>query len=65
LKAAAAGRQPMKTFLSRFSKNKSGVTIGEYVLIAALIWVVIMIGVRVISAGKSSGGFNIAQRELR
>ncbi len=51
----------MKTFLSRFSKNKSGVTLNEYVLVAALVWVAILIGVQVASAGKPSSAVKLTK----
>jgi Flp pilus assembly pilin Flp len=54
----------MKTILSLFSKNKSGVTIDEYALIAALVWVAIMIGVQVVNASTPSGAVKIDQSEL-
>lgn len=45
----------MKLFLSRFLKhNKSDISPVEYVLIAALVSVAIMVGVRIVS-GKLSG----------
>jgi len=54
----------MKTIISLFSKNKSGVTIDEYALIAALVWVAIMIGVQVVSAGTPSGTVKTDQSKL-
>jgi Flp pilus assembly pilin Flp len=54
----------MKTFLSRFSKRQSGVTLDEYALIAALVWVAIMIGVQVVSAGTPSGAVKTDQSKL-
>jgi Flp pilus assembly pilin Flp len=53
----------MKTFLSRL-KHKSGVTIDEYLLIAAIIWVAITIGVQVVTAGTPSGALKIDQSKL-
>jgi Flp pilus assembly pilin Flp len=58
------GDEAMKTFLSRFSKKQSGVTLDEYALIAALVWVAIMIGVQVVSAGTPSGAIKIDQSKL-
>jgi len=55
----------MKTFPSRFSKHKSGVTLEECLLIAALIWLAIVVGVQFIIAGKPPGNFNAAQSETR
>ncbi len=53
----------MKTFPSRFSKHKSGVTLDECLLIAALVWIAIVVGVQFIRAGKPQGNFNVAQSE--
>jgi Flp pilus assembly pilin Flp len=58
------GDEAMKTFLSRFSKKQSGVTLDEYALIAALVWVAIMIGVQVVSAGTPSGTVKTDQSKL-
>jgi Flp pilus assembly pilin Flp len=54
----------MKTFLSRFSKNKTGVTLDEYVLVAALVWVAILIGVQVVSADTPSSAVRIDQSKI-
>jgi Flp pilus assembly pilin Flp len=54
----------MKTFLSRFSNKQSGVTLDEYALIAALVWVTIMIGVQVVNASTPSGAVKIGQSKL-
>ncbi len=54
----------MKTFLSRSSKKQSGVTLDEYALIAALVWVAIMIGVQVVSAGTPSDAAKTDQSKL-
>lgn len=54
----------MKAILSLFSKNKSGVTLDEYALIAALVWVAIMIGVQVVSAGTLTGAVKTDQSKL-
>ncbi len=48
----------MKTFLSRFVKNKSGVTVEEYFLIAALIWIVVTIALQILRANKTWGALN-------
>lgn len=53
-----SGEEAMKTFLSRFVKNKSGVTVDEYFLIAALIWIVVTIALQVIRANKPWGALN-------
>jgi len=50
----------MKVFLPRFQKRKSGITFDEYILLAALVWVAIVVGVQVIRGAKSQGDFNIA-----
>ncbi len=44
----------MKAFFTHFLKNKSGVTVDEYLLIVAIIWVAITIGVQVVTAGAPS-----------
>ena len=54
----------MKSIISLFSKNKSGVTIDEYALIAALVWVAIMIGVQVVSASTPLGAVKVEQSKL-
>jgi len=53
----------MKYFLARFVKNESGATAIEYGLIAALISVVIIVGVRSIGT-KLSNTFNAIQNNL-
>jgi Flp pilus assembly pilin Flp len=58
------GDEAMKTFLSRSSKKQSGVTLDEYALIAALVWVAIMIGVQVVSAGTPSDAAKTDQSKL-
>ena len=58
------GDETMKTFLSRFSKKQSGITLDEYALIAALVWVAIMIGVQFVSASTPSGAVKIDQSKL-
>jgi Flp pilus assembly pilin Flp len=52
----------MKTFPSRFPKNKSSVTVDEYLLVAALVWVAVMLGVQVVSAATPSHALKIDQR---
>ena len=58
------GDEVMKAFLSRFSKKQSGVTLDEYALIAALVWIALMIGVQVVSAGTPSGAVKADQSKL-
>jgi pilus assembly protein Flp/PilA len=53
----------MKYFLARFAKNESGATAIEYGLIAALISIVIIVGVRSIGT-KLSATFNSIQANL-
>ena len=54
----------MKTFLSRFSKKQSGVTLDEYALIAALVWIAVMIGVQAVNASTPSGAVKSDQSKL-
>jgi pilus assembly protein Flp/PilA len=53
----------MKSFLTRFVKNESGATAIEYGLIAALISIVIIVGVRSIGT-KLSSTFDSIQSNL-
>jgi pilus assembly protein Flp/PilA len=53
----------MKSFLARFVKNESGATAIEYGLIAALISIAIIVGVRSIGS-KLSATFNTIQNAL-
>jgi pilus assembly protein Flp/PilA len=53
----------MKSFVDRFLKNESGATAIEYGLIAALISVVIIVGVRTIGT-KLSTTFDNIQNNL-
>ena len=53
----------MKTFLARFMKNESGATAIEYGLIAALISIAIIVGVRSIGS-KLSVTFDTIQNAL-
>jgi pilus assembly protein Flp/PilA len=53
----------MNTFLARFVKNESGATAIEYGLIAALISIVIIVGVRSIGT-KLSATFDSIQNNL-
>jgi pilus assembly protein Flp/PilA len=53
----------MKSFLGRFVRNESGATAIEYGLIAALISIVIIVGVRSIGT-KLSATFDSIQNNL-